>query len=280
MMQLVLVSLIWAFSFGLIGNTLAGLPSAWVGWVRLGLSALVFLPFVRRVPARQAAFLVAIGAVQFGVMYWAYLSAFRFLQSHEVALFTVTTPILVALLADAGSRRFRLFNWLAAVLAVAGAAVVKWTELETVAPWRGFLLVQLSNLCFAAGQLAYRAVLRRLPQPVVERKLFFWLHAGGMLALTPAALPWLRHAPATSPAQWATLAYLGIIASGLCFFWWNQGARRVSAGRLAVLNNLKIPLGVAVSLLVFRESAQLGVLLVGSVLLAVALVPVWRQRSP
>jgi hypothetical protein len=37
---------------------------------------------------------------------------------------------------------------------------------------------------------------------------------------------------------------------------------------------------VAVSLLVFRESAQLGVLLVGSVLLAVALVPVWRQRSP
>ena len=51
MIHLVLVSLVWAFSFGLIGNTLAGLPPAWLGWVRLALSALVFLPFVRRVPA-------------------------------------------------------------------------------------------------------------------------------------------------------------------------------------------------------------------------------------
>ena len=279
-MHLVIVSLVWAFSFGLIGNTLADLPSAWVGWVRLGLSALVFLPFARRVPGRLAGALVGIGAGQFGLMYWAYLSAFHFLPSHEVALFTVTTPILVALLADAGARRFRPLNLLAAALAVAGAAVIQWTALETAAPWRGFLLVQLSNLCFAAGQLAYRAVLRRLPQPVAERRLFFWLHAGGMLALTPAAWPWLRQAPTASPTQWATLVYLGIVASGLCFFWWNRGARRVAAGVLAVLNNLKIPLGVAVSLLVFRESAQLGVLLVGSALLAVALVPVWRRRSP
>jgi drug/metabolite transporter (DMT)-like permease len=49
---LVVVSLVWAFSFGLIGKFLPGLPSAWVGWVRLALSALVFLPFVRRVPWR------------------------------------------------------------------------------------------------------------------------------------------------------------------------------------------------------------------------------------
>ena len=100
MSYLVMVSLVWAFSFGLIGNHLAGLPPAWVGWIRLALSAGVFLPFVRRVPWKIGLGLFATGAVQFGLMYLAYLTSFRFLKSHEVALFTVTTPILVALLSD------------------------------------------------------------------------------------------------------------------------------------------------------------------------------------
>ena len=59
MSYLVVVSLVWAFSFGLIGNHLAGLPPAWLGWIRLALSALVFLPFVRRVPWKTALALVA-----------------------------------------------------------------------------------------------------------------------------------------------------------------------------------------------------------------------------
>ena len=60
---LVVVSLVWAFSFGLIGKFLPGLPSAWVGWVRLALSALVFLPFVRRVPWKTGLGLFAAGAL-------------------------------------------------------------------------------------------------------------------------------------------------------------------------------------------------------------------------
>ena len=70
---------------------------------------------------------------------------------------------------------------------------------------------------------------------------------------------------------------LGIIASGICFFLWNRGARLVSAGTLAVMNNLKIPLGVAVSLFVFREPANLWTLLVGGLLIGVALLPVRKS---
>lgn len=273
---LVVVSLVWAFSFGLIGKFLPGLPSAWVGWVRLALSALVFLPFVRRVPWRTGLGLFAAGAAQFGLMYWAYLASFRYLKSHEVALFTVMTPILVALLSDLGSRRFRPFNFAAASLAVGGAAVIKWAELESAAPLVGFLLVQVSNLCFAAGQLAYRALMARLEQPLPDHRVFFWMHFGGFAVLTPMALPLaLADAPpAPTPLQWAVLAYLGVVASGLCFFLWNRGARIVSAGQLAVLNNLKIPLGVAVSLFVFREPANAWTLLAGALLIGAALLPV------
>ncbi len=279
MYLLTVVSLVWAFSFGLIGNQLAGLSPAWLGWIRLALSALVFLPFVRRLPWKTALALFATGAVQFGLMYLAYLSSFRYLKSHEVALFTVVTPLFVAGLNDLFGRRFQPWNLLAACLAVAGAGILKWSQIETPAPLYGILLVQASNLCFAAGQLAYRAVLRRLPAPLPDHRVFFWLHLGGFAVLTPLALPLALSAapPDPTPSQWAILAYLGVVASGLCFFLWNRGARLVSAGQLAVMNNLKIPLAVAVSLFVFREPANLYTFFAGTLLVGVALLPVRRD---
>jgi len=279
MVLLVIVSLIWAFSFGLIGNQLAGLPPAWLGWVRLGISAVVFLPFVRRVPLRRALAFVVIGAIQFGLMYWTYMSSYLFLKSHEVALFTVVTPLFVAGLDDLLGRKFKPWNLLAAVLAVCGAALIKWQSMETAAPLKGILLVQLSNLCFAAGQIAYRRVMARLSPARTDREVFFWLHLGGFLALMPVALPLALAAapPAPTLTQWAILVYLGLVASGIGFFLWNRGARQVNAGQLAVMNNLKIPLGVAVSLLIFRETAGWATLLAGSLLIGAALFPARRQ---
>lgn len=281
MIYLVIVSLIWAFSFGLIGNQLAGLPPAWLGWVRLAISALVFLPFARRIPRKTALALFVIGAVQFGFMYWVYMSSYTYLQSHEVALFTISTPLLVAILADLFGLRFHPRNFLAAGLAVGGAGLILWKGIDSTAPLFGFVLVQIANLCFAVGQLAYRDVMRRQVRPVPDHRVFFWLHLGGFAALTPAALPLAlaETPPAPSGTQWAILVYLGLVASGLGFFLWNTGARRVSAGMLAVMNNVKIPLAVAVSLLVFRETAGLPSLLAGALLIGIALLPVRKEKN-
>ena len=281
MIYLSLVSIVWAFSFGLIGTKLGNLPPAWLAWIRLALSAAVFLPFVRRLPWKTALALFAAGALQFGLMYLAYMNSFRYLKSHEVALFTVMTPIFVAALSDLFGKSFHPLNLIAASLAVGGAAWIKWAELETVAPLSGFLLVQLSNLCFAAGQLAYRRIMNRLPAPLPDHHVFFWPHAGGFAILTPIALPLALAAqpPAPTPEQWAILLYLGLVASGICFFLWNRGARLVTTGQLAVMNNLKIPLGVAVSLFVFKETTGLYTLLAGSLLIGVALLPV-RTSNP
>ena len=43
MFFLVAASLIWSFSFGLIGTRLAGLPPAWLAWIRLGISAIALV---------------------------------------------------------------------------------------------------------------------------------------------------------------------------------------------------------------------------------------------
>ena len=71
--------------------------------------------------------------------------------------------------------------------------------------------------------------------------------------------------------QILVLAFLGSISSGLGFFLWNVGARKVNTGTLAIFNDLKIPLAVAVSLIFFGEKANIWNLLFGGVLVIGAL---------
>ena len=270
---LLLVSFVWAFSFGLIKGRLGGLDSSFISAVRLGLALLVFLPFFRPrgLSLRLTLTLVAIGAVQFGLMYLAYNESFKHLPAHEVALFTLTTPILVTLFADALDRTLQVRALLAALLAVAGAAVVAFKTNLVAGSLIGLGLVQLSNGAFAIGQVLYRRV--RVSSPSTnDRQVFALLYAGGLAVTLPLMLARTDFGSlALNHGQVWTLLYLGVIASGLCFFWWNLGATRVSTGTLAVFNNAKVPLAVACSLLFFGESTNLPRLLIGGGLLIAAI---------
>ena len=270
MILLLVVSLIWAFSFGLIKG-LGGLDPTAIAAVRLMISLLVFAPFLRPRPlgAARMARLAAIGAVQFGAVYILYLRAYAHLHAFEVALFTITTPLFVAFLDALLERRWRLSYAAAAALSVAGAGVVLWTSVGDAGILGGFVLVQLSNLCFAAGQLAWRRERARLPAGSGDASVFALLFAGALaltLAVSLAATDWSAFTP--GPGQWATIAYLGAVASGAGFFLWNVGATRVNAGALAAFNNAKIPLGIACSIVVFGEKADLARLAAGGALMA------------
>lgn len=270
MPQLLLVSLIWAFSFGLIKRYLGGVDSAFVAAARLGLALVVFLPFLRLkgVGAKTALALAGIGAVQFGAMYLAYIESFTYLHAYEAALFTITTPIFVTLLADAFDRTLRPRSLVAALLAVAGTAFVTVKSPNLDVTLAGLGLVQASNAAFALGQVWYRRL--RVRQPGLrDREVFGIVYAGAFLVAGAALLTRDISLTLTAPQAW-TLLYLGVLASGLGFFLWNVGATRVSAGTLAVLNNLKVPLAVAVALLVFGEKANLIALLASLALMATA----------
>jgi len=278
MTLLLAVSLIWAFSFGLVKG-LAGLDPTAVAALRLAISLAVFAPLLRpgRIAARQMARLLAVGAVQFGAVYILYLRSYAHLHAYEVALFTITTPIFVALLDAALERRWRARYLGAAALSVAGAAVVLWKSVADSGILGGFVLVQLSNLCFAAGQLGWRRERSRLAPEISDASVFALPLAGGLaltLAVSLLATDW--HLFAATKAQWVTIAYLGAVASGAGFFLWNVGATKVNAGVLAAINNAKIPLGIACSLLVFGERADLGRLLAGAGLMAAG---VWAAGS-
>ncbi len=270
MILLLLVSLIWAFSFGLVKG-FAGLDPTAVAVVRIAISLAVFAPLFRpgRMSPGQMARLAAIGAVQFGAVYVLYLRSYAHLHAYEVALFTITTPIFVTMIDALARGEWRARYLLAAALSVAGAGVVLWRALGDADIVGGFALVQLSNVCFAAGQLAWRRERLRLPEGSGNASVFALLYAGALaLTLAVALFTTDWHAFAPSRAQWATLVYLGAVASGLGFFLWNVGSVRVNAGALAAFNNAKIPLGIACSLLFFGETANVARLVLGGAVMA------------
>jgi drug/metabolite transporter (DMT)-like permease len=73
---------------------------------RVGLAALVFLPFLRT--RGQAAYhrpVYAGGAMQLGIMYMLSFQAYLYLTVSELLLFTVLTPLYITLIYDVMSRR-------------------------------------------------------------------------------------------------------------------------------------------------------------------------------
>jgi len=70
--------------------------------------------------------------------------------------------------------------------------------------------------------------------------------------------------------QWGVLLYLGVVASGVGFFLWNRASVSVRSAQLAVMNNAKIPMAIAVSVIAFGERANWLRLGVGTALMLVA----------
>ncbi len=278
MPYLILVSLIWAFSFGFIKSNLAGLNPTFVAWARMAIAFPLFLPFLRvkRLSPALNGRLVLIGAVQFGLMYITYLRAFYYLDAYQVALFTIFTPLYVTLINDIHTRRFRPVYLAAAGLAVLGAAVIRYRGTSPQGILNGFLWMQLSNICFAYGQIEYKRQRLRFAG-LGDHQVYGLLYLGALIITTLAATltgGWGSFALLNS-GQVGVLLYLGALASGLCFFWWNKGAVLTNAGTLAVFNNLKIPLAVFISLVVFGEHTDLPRLIMGGGIMAAA---VWLSE--
>jgi len=258
-----------------------------VAWIRLTLSCLLFLPLLRPRGIGPVLWvkLLGIGAVQYGVMYVAYIQSYQYLKGHEVALFTIFTPLYVAVLHLLGRREWRRRVVAAALVAVLGAAVIVFRMPDRTVALRGVLLLQVANMAFAFGQIAYRHVMKAGGVRQRDEGVFAILFAGGMLFAALAVTtgggwgPW-----SFSGTQVGVLLYLGLVPSGVGFFLWNRGARRVDHGTLAVMNNIKIPLAVFASIVLFREEADLLRLVIGG---GVMLGAVWfaerrgeRLRGP
>ncbi|MEX5592453.1 carboxylate/amino acid/amine transporter [Pseudomonas orientalis] len=270
---LLVVTLIQAFSFSLIGEYLAGhVDSYFAVLVRVVLAGLIFIPLTRWrsvAPAFMRGMLV-IGALQFGVTYVCLYLSFRVLTVPEVLLFTILTPLHVTLIEDALNRRFNPWALVAALVAVAGAAVIRFDQI-TPNFLMGFLLLQLANFTYAAGQVMYKHLVARYPSDQPHYRRFGYFYLGALLVVLPAFLLFGKadFLP-QAPLQWGVLVFLGLISTALGMYWWNKGACLVNGGTLAVMNNLHVPVGLLLNLLIWNQHEPLGRLALGGLVILAA----------
>jgi len=71
------------------------------------------------------------------------------------------------------------------------------------------------------------------------------------------------------------LVFLGLVSTALGLYWWNKGACLVSGGTLAVMNNLHVPVGLLLNLLIWNQHEPLGRLFIGGLVIVFA---VWISR--
>lgn len=280
---LLAVTAIWAFSFSLIGEYLAGrVDSDFAVLVRVAIAALVFLPFTRwrGLPRPLLAGFWLAGALQFGITYLCLYRSFSVLTVPEVLLFTVLTPLYVTLLDDALARRFNPWALVAAAGAVGGGIVIRFQPLAGDY-LLGFLLLQVANATFAAGQVLCRRLLARYPTPEPLHRFFGHFFLGALLVALPSFLIFGNMARLPqNDVQWGVLLWMGLFATALGMFWWVKGSTRVDAGTLAVVNELHVPAGLLVNLLIWNRDADLPRLAAGGavILASLALCRLGRRR--
>ena len=278
MALLIITTILWAFSFSLIGEYLAGSVDSYFSvLMRVGLAALVFLPFLRTRGQSLKTILLymLVGAMQLGIMYLFSFRAYVYLSVSEFLLFTVLTPLYITLIYDLMSGRRLSWSYaFSALLAVIGAGIIRYDQV-TSHFWTGLLLVQLSNISFAIGMVGYKRLMETRPMP--QHNAFAWFYMGAFMV---AVVAWFmlgnaQKMPATT-LQWGILVFLGVAASGIGYFMWNYGATQVDAGTLGIMNNMHVPAGLLVNLAIWHQQPHWPSFIIGA---AVIVASLWVHRK-
>jgi len=274
---LIITTILWAFSFSLFGEYVAGhVDSYFAVLVRVGLAALVFLPFLRTRghSVKTLGLYMLVGAMQLGIMYMLSFRAYLYLTVSELLLFTVLTPLYITLIYDLMSKRPLRWGYLfSALLAVIGAGIIRYNQV-TDHFWTGLLLVQLSNISFAIGMVGYKRLMETRPMP--QHNAFAWFYVGALLvAIVGWSLLGNAQKMPETPLQWSILVFLGVVASGIGYFMWNVGATQVDAGTLGIMNNMHVPAGLLVNLAIWHQQPHWPTFITGAV---VILISLWVHR--
>lgn len=261
MLNLIIATICFSLSFGLIKTQLASLPSDFVVLSRLFLAFLIFIPFIKKGNLKKQYLAFLIGIIQFGIMFFCFLKAFKYLQGNEIALLTTTTPIFVGLWATLFGERFRLIYIICILLSILGAGIIVWQNISFDMIVKGILLMETSNCAFALGQILWKKCIddtspKYIPSAYLGATLF-------VLPFTIANNSFqIIHSITLN--QVLSILYLALIPTGIGFFLWNKGATQVSSSVLAIMNNLKIPFAILFSIIIFQEKINIQNFIIGS----------------
>ena len=255
MAYLIAISILWSFSFGIIKYGLAGIDSSFISFAR-NVIALTFFSSVTIYNIKKFSFdlkLVGIGALQFGLMYIFYIESYQYLPAYLIATFTITTPIYVVLASKYLNGNSLNRNGIYAILLVIiGSYLMRFNSLNLKDYMLGFVLIQCANIFFATGQILFKKWnYKNKDKDIVHN--FSQLFFGATLITSIFYFLGSSESAILTQSNLFSLLFLGIISSGIGFLMWNIGATKVSAEKLAIMNNAVIPIAIFNSYLIFGE---------------------------
>ncbi len=255
MAYLIAISILWSFSFGIIKYGLAGIDSSFISFAR-NVIALTFFSSVTIYNIKKFSFdlkLVGIGALQFGLMYIFYIESYQYLPAYLIATFTITTPIYVVLASKYLNGNSLNRNGIYAILfVIIGSYLMRFNSLNLKDYMLGFVLIQCANIFFATGQILFKKWNDKNKDKDIVHN-FSQLFFGATLITSIFYFLGSSESAILTQSNLFSLLFLGIISSGIGFLMWNIGATKVSAEKLAIMNNAVIPIAIFNSYLIFGE---------------------------
>ena len=259
MLYLTIVSILWSFSFGIIKFGLTGVDSIFISFFR-SLIAFIFFSSLTLYNIKKFSFdtkLIIIGAIQFGLMYVFYIQSYQYLPAYLVASFTITTPIFVVLFSQALMKEsFSKNGILSVILVLIGSLMMRFNLANPLDYWFGFILIQCANMFFASGQIMFKKWhTENSDKDIVHN--FSQMFFGATIVTSLFYFQTLDVQNILSTTNLLSLIFLGLCSTGIGFLLWNIGATKVSNTRLAIMNNVVIPLAVLNSFFIFGEDINI-----------------------
>ena len=259
MLYLTIVSILWSFSFGIIKFGLTGVDSIFISFFR-SLIAFIFFSSLTLYNIKKFSFdtkLIIIGAIQFGLMYVFYIQSYQYLPAYLIATFTITTPIFVVLFSQALMKEsFSKNGILSVILVLIGSLMMRFNLENPLDYWFGFILIQCANMFFASGQIMFKKwYTENSDKDIVHN--FSQMFFGATIVTSLFYFQTMDVKNILSTTNLLSLIFLGICSTGIGFLLWNIGATKVSNTRLAIMNNVVIPLAVLNSFFIFGEDINI-----------------------
>lgn len=272
MIYLILVSILWSFSFGIIKYGLSGIDSSFISLMR-NLIAFLFFASLTLYNFKKFIFdikLILIGAIQFGLMYVLYIQSYQYLPAYLIVTFTITTPIFIGIFSQLlQNKSFSLSGIFSILLVILGSLMMRFNIVNPLDYWLGFFLIQCANICFAIGQIMFKKWYSKNTSVDIIYN-FSQMFFGAVLITSMFSIINSTNIGMLNTYNLFALLFLGLFSTGFGFLAWNLGSIQVSNERLAVMNNVVIPIGIFNSFLIFGEAINPMLFVPGLVLFYLA----------
>ena len=288
-LRLALVAVAWGGTF-IAGRSLAGVAPMFSACLRFVLASAALSLFLllsgkgfKRVSARQALVVTLLGFCGIFSYSFFFFSGLQHISASRAALIVALNPAVMTLIAYLFYReQVTVFKVLGIVLCFCGVALVVGSgDPQGAAGGRGWLGEALIGGCvlsWSAYSVFCKSVVRQLgPLHTVT----YSIYAGTLMLLLYAAATGVLDVAAVwsfSPAETASLLYLGVIGSAVAYIWYYDGIQQIGVARASVFIALNPLSAVLFGAALLGEQMTIATLF-GGVLIISGIVVENRQSA-